>query len=523
MKVKNVYIPIAIAAIFAAGLWLGNALQSSDQLVSASSVKKRKLNNLIDIIDQRYVEKVDTDSIVDVTVNGILETLDPHSVYIPANDAEDVTSSMRGNFVGIGVQFYVRDDTIAVLNAIAHGPSKRAGIKAADRILYADSEPLFGKASGNTDVLKGKKGSTVVLGILKPGASNITNITVTRDRIPLPSIDAAYMLTDKLGYIKINRFSETTAAEFDKAIDGIVRKGAQEMVLDLRDNSGGVLAAAVSIADEFLKKKQLIVFQKDRNNQRTNSYATSAGSFQDKKVYILMNENSASASEVVAGALQDNDKGTIVGRRSFGKGLVQQEIKLGDGSAVRLTVARYYTPTGRSIQRPYDNGSETYFNDYITRYKNGELQDADNIVVNDSLRKVTPGGKVVYGGGGIIPDVFVPSPSDYIAQTLDYYAKTGFANQYINRYLQKEGAYLRGMSLAKFMSSYEPPLGLVQGFIGYAQLYNTSIKLPGYQLDIERILKAALADQLYGKEQSVKLLNQRDSDVQKVISLSNQR
>jgi len=523
MKIKNVYIPIAIAVIFATGLWLGNALQSSDQLVASSSLKKRKLNNLIDIIDQRYVEKVDTDSIVDVTVNGILETLDPHSVYIPANDAEAVTNSMRGNFVGIGVQFYVRDDTIAILNAIAHGPSKRAGIKAADRILYADSKPLFGKASGNTDVLKGKKGSTVVLGILKPGASKVTNITVTRDRIPLPSIDAAYMLTDKLGYIKINRFSETTATEFNKAIGEIVRKGAREMVLDLRDNPGGVLDAAVSIADEFLKKKQLIVFQKDRNNKRTNSYATSAGSFQDRKVYILINENSASASEVVAGALQDNDKGTIVGRRSFGKGLVQQEIKLGDGSAVRLTVARYYTPTGRSIQRPYDNGSEAYFNDYITRYENGELQDVGSIRVNDSLRKVTPGGKVVYGGGGIIPDVFVASPSDYIAQTLDYYAKSGFADQYINRYLQKEGAYLRGMSLTKFMSSYTPPMGLVQGFISYAQLYNTSVKLPGYRQDVERILKAALADQLYGKEQSVKLLNQRDSDVQKVIALSNKQ
>ncbi|MDP5100901.1 MAG: S41 family peptidase [Nonlabens sp.] len=523
MKIKTVYIPIVIAAIFTAGLWLGNVLQPNDQFVASTSLKKRKLNNLIDIIDERYVEKIDTDSIVDVTVNEIMQTLDPHSVYIPVDDSEAVNNSMRGDFVGIGVQFYVRNDTIAVLNAIAHGPSKRAGIKAADRILYADSKPLFGKASGNTDILKGKKGSKVVLGILKPGASKITNITVTRDRMPLPSVDAAYMLTENLGYIKVNRFSETTAAEFDKAIDEIVRKGAQEMVLDLRDNPGGVLDAAISIADEFLKKGQLIVFQKDRNNKRSDSYATSAGSFENKKVYILINENSASASEVVAGALQDNDKGTIVGRRSFGKGLVQQEIKLGDGSAVRLTVARYYTPTGRSIQRPYDKGSDNYFNEYIERYENGELLDADNIAVNDSLKKVTPGGKVVYGGGGIIPDVFVASPSDYVSQTIDYYGKTGFADQYINRYLQKDGAYLRNMSLKDFMATYNPPLSLVQGFIGYAQLYNTSVKLPGYQQDIERILKASLASQLYGKEQSIKLLNERDTDVQKVIALSKKR
>lgn len=523
MNKNSIYIPIAIAIIFAAGIWMGSVLNASSEFSQAANVKKRKLNNLIDIIDERYVEKVDTDSIVDVTVNGILGTLDPHSVYIPANDSEQVNNNMRGDFVGIGVQFYVRNDTISVLNAIAHGPSKRAGIKAADRILYADSKPLFGKYASNTDILKGKSGSKVVLGILKPGAKQVTQITVTRGTIPLPSIDAAYMLTDKLGYIKINRFSETTTAEFNKAIKEISAKGAQEIVLDLRDNPGGVLDAAIAIADEFLKKNQLIVFQKDRNNKRVDSKATSAGSFEDKKVYILINENSASASEVVAGALQDNDKGTIVGRRSFGKGLVQQEIKLGDGSAVRLTVARYYTPTGRSIQRPYENGNDNYYKEYIARYENGELLDAAKIKVNDSLKKTTPGGRVVYGGGGIIPDVFVPSPSDYIDQTLDYYGKTSFADQYVNQYLQKEGAYLRTMSLKDFLANYKPPLGFVKGFIGYAQLYNTSIKLPGYQAAIERILKASLADQLYGKEISIKLLNQQDADVLKVMELSNGR
>ncbi len=523
MKIKSVYIPLFIASIFALGIWFGNFLHTGETMVATNSSKKRKLNNLIDIIDQRYVERVNTDSIVDVTVNGILESLDPHSVYIPVKDAEAVTNSMRGDFVGIGIQFYVRNDTISVLNAIAQGPSKRAGIKAADRILYADSKPLFGKAAANTDILKGEKGSTVVLGVLKPGASKITNIKVTRDRIPLPSIDAAYMLTNKLGYIKINRFSETTATEFNKAVATILKLGATEMVLDLRDNPGGVLDAAVAVADEFLKKGQLIVFQKNRDNERIDSYATSAGSFQYKKAYILINENSASASEIVAGALQDNDKGTIIGRRSFGKGLVQQEIKLGDGSAVRLTVARYFTPTGRSIQRPYDGGNDTYYNDYIERYKNGELQNADNIAVNDSLKKTTPGGKIVYGGGGIIPDVFVAVPDDYVSQTLDYYTKTGFADQYINGYLQKEGASLRNMPLSTFLKEYKVPYTLITGFVSYAQQYQTDVKLLNYQEAITRILKAALIGQLYGKEQSIKLLNEVDKDVQKAITLSKSR
>jgi carboxyl-terminal processing protease len=263
------------------------------------------------------------------------------------------------------------------------------------------------------------------------------NVPVTRGNVALESVEAAYMLNDKLGYIKVNRFTETTAKEFHQAVRSLERQGATQLAVDLQDNPGGILSAAIEMADEFLSEDQLILFQKDRKNKRKDSYASNSGDFIDKQVFILINENSASASEIVAGALQDNDKGTIIGRRSFGKGLVQQEMQLGDGSAVRLTVARYYTPTGRSIQRPYDKGNEDYFNEYLKRYKNGELNDKENIEVNDSLKYITPGGKVVYGGGGIIPDVFIPGPKGYESQTLDYFARTGFADRVANDYLQK--------------------------------------------------------------------------------------
>jgi carboxyl-terminal processing protease len=524
MKKSYLYYPLFLGIFFAIGIWLGSVLNQNsignDYIASSSSVKKRKLNRLIDLIDQRYVDKINTDSIVDVTVNEIMQNLDPHSVYIPSDQAEDVENSMRGDFVGIGIRFFVNQDSISVLRAIENGPSDKAGIKGGDKILYADGKPLFGINAVSTNALKGEDGSKVMLGVLRPGDQDIINIPVTRGNVAIKSVDASYMLSSTLGYIKINRFAESTEAEFKKAIKNLKRAGATQIALDLRDNPGGVLSAAVEIADEFLEEDQLILFQKDRNNKRKDSYATDRGSYENSNVFILINENSASASEVVAGALQDNDTGTIIGRRSFGKGLVQQEIKLGDGSAVRLTIARYYTPTGRSIQRPYDKGNEDYFKEYIDRYNNGELENAANIEVNDSRKKVTPGGKVVYGGGGIIPDVFVASPEGYVLQTLDYLARTGFADQFVNKYLQEEGSVLRTMSQEDFIADYKIPEQLMEEFIQYAQLYNTSIKLPGYRNEIALIIKSAMAEQLFTTELKVKLLNQEDLMIKKLLELS---
>ncbi len=524
MKKSYLYYPLFLGIIFAIGLWLGSVLNENsignDYIASTSSLKKRKLNRLIDLIDQRYVDQINTDSIVDVTVNEIMQNLDPHSVYIPSSELEDVDNNMRGDFVGIGVRFFVNQDSISVLRAIEGGPSDKAGIKGGDKILYADGKPLFGSNAISTNVLKGEEGSKIVLGILRPGDEEVINIPVIRGNVAIKSIDASYMLTNKLGYIKINRFAESTEEEFKKAIKKLKKAGATQIALDLRDNPGGVLSAAVEVADEFLKEDQLILFQKDRNDKRKDSYATDRGSYENSAVYILINENSASASEVVAGALQDNDKGTIIGRRSFGKGLVQQEIKLGDGSAVRLTIARYYTPTGRSIQRPYDNGNEDYFKEYIDRYTNGELQNKDNIQVNDSLKRITPGGKIVYGGGGIIPDVFVPSPDGYVLQTLNYFGRTGFADQFVNRYLQENGKFMRNMSQEEFVNTYEVSEEMMKEFIIYAQLYNTSIKLPGYRDEVALIIKSSLAEQLFTTELKIKLLNQQDVMIEKLLELS---
>lgn len=524
MKKQYLYYPLFLGLFFGLGIFLGNLLSVNgmgNTFTTSVNGKKRKLNRLIDIIDQRYVDQVNTDSIVDVTVNGILQNLDPHSVYISSDEAQAVAIDMRGNFVGIGVRYFVDQDTISVLHALQGGPSQRAGIKSGDRILTLDGRPLYGENKISTDELKGESGSKIMLGVLKPGDRNPVSIPVTRGKVAIKSIDAAYKLTDDLGYIKVNRFAETTEAEFNRAVDQLKKQGVQQIAIDLRDNPGGILQAALEMADEFLKDDQLMLFQKDRKNKRKNSYATSKGDFEDKPVFILINENSASASEVVAGALQDNDKGTIIGRRSFGKGLVQQEMQLGDGSAVRLTVARYYTPTGRSIQRPYDTGNDDYFKEYEERYNNGELQDETNIEVNDSLRYITPGGKVVYGGGGIIPDVFVPGPEGYDKQTLEYFARTGYADRIANDFLRKEGVSLRTMKKAEFIDNYQVPETLLLSFYQSARRsVNNSLRLTGNRDYMMLLLKASIAEQLYGTELKIKLLNTQDNMIDKLIELS---
>lgn len=343
----------------AAGIFIGGKLNfsdSSDRFFTSNS-KKDKLNRLIDYIDYEYVEDVNTDSIVDVTVNSILDNLDPHSTYIPKKDLQTVTENMKGDFVGIGVSFYTYRDSVTVIRALEGGPSLKAGIKGGDRIIMANGDSIYGKNWTNEEVvnrLKGEKDSKVDLKIYRRGEPELLDFTVRRSEVPIKSVDAAFMLSNNLGYIKINRFAESTFKEFKRGLTRLQNEGAEMLVLDLRDNPGGFLGIAEQIADEFLEKGKLILFTKNKKGNIERSFATSRGSFENGEVFVLINENSASASEIIAGALQDNDKGTIVGRRSYGKGLVQREMALGDGSAVRLTVSRYYTPTGRSIQRSYE-------------------------------------------------------------------------------------------------------------------------------------------------------------------------
>jgi carboxyl-terminal processing protease len=521
---KRKYIPILIGAAVAIGVFIGSKLNFSDsnEKIFATNSKKDKLNRLIDYIDYEYVDDVNTDSIVDVTVNGILENLDPHSVYIPTEAYQDNADDMRGNFVGIGISFYVYKDSIAVIRAIEGGPAEKAGIKAGDRLLYADGMKIFGGAvprDSITSYLKGVLDSKVELEVYRKGENELLKFKVKRNRVPITSVDASYKISDNIGYIKINRFSETTFAEFKKSLKELKNDGATKLVLDLRNNPGGYIISAEKIVDEFLEDDKLILITKNKSGKIDHTFASGKGDFEEGEVYVLINENTASASEIVAGALQDNDKGTIIGRRSFGKGLVQREMALGDGSAVRLTIARYYTPTGRSIQRPYGNGNHDYYSDYEQRYRNGEMISADSIKVSDSLRYVTPKGKVVYGGGGIIPDIFIAKDTSLENETLDYITRNGFVSYFIFEYLDKHRSEFDEMSKEKFVSHFEIRDELYEEFLEYSRFNETDIHFENYQDQIKRILKASIAQQLYGSNTYESILKEEDIMIKKVLEL----
>nr|WP_321229071.1 S41 family peptidase [uncultured Psychroserpens sp.] len=527
MSFQKKYIPLIIGVAIATGVFIGGKLNftdTSDRLFTSNS-KKDKLNRLIDYIDYEYVDDVNTDSIVDVTVNGILDNLDPHSTYIPKSELERVTNNMKGDFVGLGVNFYTYNDTIAVIRTVKDGPSEKAGIKAGDRILMADGDSIFGKEWSNTDIiskLKGEKGSKVKLSIYRRGEDQLLEIKVKRDIIPIESVDAAYMLTDKLGYIKINRFAESTYKEFKRALDILQDQGATQLALDLRDNPGGFLGIAEQIVDEFLEDDKLILFTKNKTGKIEKSFATGRGDFEEGEVYILINESSASASEIVAGALQDNDKGTIVGRRSYGKGLVQREMSLGDGSAIRLTVSRYYTPTGRSIQRPYDNGkSNDYYKDYYKRLSSGEFEDEENIKIADSLKFTTPKGKVVYGGGGIIPDVFVPLNTTINNETLNYLRRREYISNFVFEELDRDRSIYKDVTSDDFVANFEVSDDIVikfQDFVNAKE--NTNLTFVAYHDQMRRLIKSELAQQLYGSNVAEKILNETDDMIEEVIILS---
>jgi carboxyl-terminal processing protease len=411
---KSIFLPIIIGISVAIGVLLGNYLPGKNSSLPNSSLRFRedKINSILNIIESKYVDSVSKSDLEEAAIPAILQKLDPHSVYIPAKDLARANEPLEGNFDGIGISFNMFTDTILVISTIPGGPSEKIGLMPGDKILYVNDSLVAGKKISDEAImglLKGPRGTTVKIKVLRKGHVGLIPFEIVRDKIPIYSVDVAYMVNASTGYIKINAFAVTTFDEFMKGLRDLKAEGMKSLIIDLRNNSGGVMDAATQIADQFLQKGQLIVYTEGRAYPREEIRATGTGEFEDGALVILIDEWSASASEILAGAIQDNDRGTIIGRRSFGKGLVQAPMMFNDGSGLRLTIARYYTPTGRSIQKPYNDGYEKYINDLNDRYARGEeFVQSDSLHFPDSLRFTTPGGKVVYGGGGIMPDKFIP-------------------------------------------------------------------------------------------------------------------
>ena len=426
MEFKNsgnkAYLPLIIAIAIVAGILVGRfyaGLQAENRFIIVP--KANKLENVLNYIEDEYVDEVSKEQIVENTIPKILEELDPHSQYIPAKDVQELTEPLEGNFSGIGIQFNMLDDTLMVVQVIANGPSEKVGILPGDRIIKVDGETVAGKNMPSDSIvsrLRGPKGTEVTVQLLRRTVRDLLTFDIIRDNIPLYSVDIGYIIKKDIGYIHLNKFSRPTSEEFNTTMNELRSGGMKKLILDLRENGGGYMDAAVYIADQFLANEELIVYTQGKARNREEFRSAKGGLATDIELVILIDEGSASASEILAGALQDNDRGTIIGRRSFGKGLVQEQKTFPDGSALRLTIARYYTPTGRSIQKPYSADLENYYNDLNLRYLNGEMESSDSIKFADSLKFTTPGGKVVYGGGGIMPDIFVPLDTTGIS---DYY------------------------------------------------------------------------------------------------------
>lgn len=465
--------PLLMALCVVVGILIGNfyANHFSGNRLNIINSGSNRLSNLLHIIDDQYVDKVNIDSLVNNAIPLILAELDPHSVYISAKDAQAANDDLKGSFTGIGVEFTIRQDTIHVQNVISNGPAERAGVLAGDKIISVDGKPFVGKIVTNEEAmhrLKGPKDTKVKIGVLRYGSNKPKYFTITRGEIPQKSIAATYMLDDKTGYIRIKNFGETTYPELLIALEQLSQQGFSNLVIDLRDNTGGLLTSAIQIANEFLPKNKLIVYTEGRKSPKQEFASDGHGSYQKLPLVVLINEVSASASEIFAGAMQDNDRATIIGRRSFGKGLVQQQIGFPDGSIIRLTIARYYTPSGRCIQKPYSTGDDkNYEQDLITRYQHGEFFSQDSIKHHGPAYH-TGIGRVVYGGGGITPDIFVAE--DTLGMT-SYYKEasmSGLILQYAFTYTDDNRPKLNTYKEMMEMASYLAKQNLVDKFATYA-------------------------------------------------------
>ncbi|MEA1887607.1 MAG: S41 family peptidase [Bacteroidota bacterium] len=470
---KNTILPLIIAVSIIAGVLIGIKMPGRTSLPPLS-VKPRtdKISRVLNYIEANYVDSVNRGKLIESVIPVMLHELDPHSVYIPAKELTAANEQLQGNFEGIGISFNMLTDTVLIISTIPGGPSEKVGLMSGDKIIYVGDSLIAGQGIAEDNIvgmLKGPGGTEVNIKVLRKGVDDLLSFTITRDKIPIYSVDVAYMVNDSIGYIKINRFSMTTYDEFIQAINELKAKDMGKLILDLRGNVGGVMDPSIKISDEFLPADKLIVYTKGRTREREEYRSTENGSFLEGELVILIDEWSASASEIVAGAIQDNDRGTIIGRRSFGKGLVQEPIVFNDGSAMRLTVARYYTPTGRSIQKPYEDGYEDYVADLNERFMRGEHQNIDSIQFDDIQKFETPEGDIVYGGGGIMPDVFVPAYTTGLSMYFARVRNTGLIYRYSLAYTDSNRDKLQEFQKVGELNSYLQKQPILDNFIRFAK------------------------------------------------------
>lgn len=526
-------LPIILAFVLGLGIFLGSKLNSNNaQQRSIFSLPKsnfNKINELINFIDQEYVDEISKKDLMDKAINSLLEDLDPHSYYISADQLASANEPLEGNFEGIGIEFNMQKDTVIVIATIAGGPSETAGIMAGDRIIKVNGENIAGIKMTNDEIvkrLKGKKGTEVNVTVHRKSAKEELNYKLKRGKIPISSVEVGYMANPTIGYIKISRFARNTHQEFLEHAKSLKSKGMKTLLLDLRGNGGGYLDAAINLADEFLGNRQLIVYTEGKARPKSSYYATNEGNFENINLTVLVDEGSASASEILAGALQDNDKGLIIGRRTFGKGLVQEQVTWPDSSAIRLTIARYYTPTGRCIQKPYSGKSEDYFTETYSRYEKGELNDKDSIHFADSLKYYTPQGRVVYGGGGIMPDIFVPLDTTGTTIFISELTQLGLVNQFTFEYVDKNREKLQKFkTFDSFNKSFYITDNMFNEFINFAKKNGVRSDFIGLKKSGDAIkvrLKAHIAKHLWRDEGFYQIIHSIDNTFQKALQSSGQ-
>lgn len=524
-KKSNRFMPLMMALCVVIGIIVGSFYYNhfSGNRLSIINTGTNRINNLLHIIDDQYVDKVNLDSLVEDAMPKILTELDPHSVYISAKDVEAANQDLQGSFSGVGIQFVIRQDTIHVQNVIQNGPAERAGILAGDKIVMVDDQTFVGKAVTNQEAmkrLKGPKNTKVKIGVLRYGHSKPQSFVVTRGDIPIKSVSATYMIDDKTGYIRIKSFGETTYAELLVALAKLGESGFQNLIIDLRDNTGGYLQSAVQMANEFLPKNKLIVYTEGRKSPRQDFRSDGRGSYKQTPLVVLINEGSASASEIFAGAMQDNDRATVIGRRSFGKGLVQKQIEFSDGSMVRLTIARYYTPSGRCIQKPYVHGeTDDYAQDLMSRYEHGEFFSQDSIK-HTGPKYHTSNGRVVYGGGGITPDIFVPEDTTGFTSYYKQATMSGLILQFAFTYTDDNRPKLNNFKEMMELADYLKKQNLVDKFATYAndkglKRRNLMIRKSHYLLD--RFINSRIIYNMLDEQAWLEYVNEDDATIREAL------